>query len=181
MTKQLDLFMNNMNPYKPPKRLNTRPLRYIIAFGEGTRGMKDFKEGMVYEMIRKKAMLNCDYKIGCIAFTSDGDPEELDISKAEEPNFHNKIFRFRNIGKKVMIVEKIIYCASNGLEFLDEKKIQIGPTKHEQVAAFKDFFSLIKDAEEINGFPINHYKHSPRLVEPEYARLLIKIFNQKIT
>ena len=180
MTKQLDLFMNNMNPYKPPKRINTRPLRYIIAFSVGTRGMKDFKEGVVYEEVRMKAMLNCDYKIGCIAFTSDGDPEELDISKAEEPNFHNKIFRFRNVGKKVMIVEKIIYSASNGLDFLDEEKIQVGSTKEDQVAAFQDFYSLIKDAEAINGFPLAHHKHSSRLVEPEYARLLIKIFNQKI-
>ena len=181
MTKQLDLFMNNMNPYKPPKRRNIKPLRYIIAFSVGTQGMVDFKEGMAYEEIRKKAMFNCDYKIGCIAFTSDGDPEELDISKAEEPHFHNKIFRFRYVGKKVMIVEKILYCASNGLEFLDEKKIQIGSSKDEQVAAFEDFFSLIKDAEEINGFPLTHYKHSSRLAEPEYARLLIQIFNQKIT
>ena len=100
MTKQLDLFMNNMNPYRHPKRKNNRPLRYITAFSVGTRGMQDFKKGMAYEEIRKKAMLNCDYKIGCIAFTLDGDPEKLDISKAEDPNFHNKIFRFRNIGKK---------------------------------------------------------------------------------
>ena len=169
-----------MNPYKPPKRKNKRPLRYITAFSVGTRGMQDFKKGRAYEEIRKKAMLNCDYKIGCIAFTSDGDPEELDISKAEEPNFHNKIFRFRNVGKKVMIIEKIIYRASNGLDFLDEEKIQIGSTKKEQASAFEDFYSLIQDAEEINGFPLTHYKHSSRLAEPEYARLLIKIFNQKI-
>ena len=181
MTKQLDLFMNNMNPYRHPKRKNNKPLRYITAFSVGTRGMKDFKKGMAYEEIRKKAMLNCDYKIGCIAFTSDGDPEELDISKAEEPNFHNKIFRFRNVGKKVIIIEKIIYRASNGLDFLDEEKIQIGSTKKEQVTAFEDFYSLIKDAEQINGFPLTHQKHSSRLAEPEYARLLIKIFNQRIT
>ena len=78
-----------------------------------------------------------------------------------------------------MIIEKIIYRASNGLDFLDEEKIQIGSTKKEQASAFEDFYSLIKDAEEINGFPLTHYKHSSRLAEPEYARLLIKIFNQK--
>jgi hypothetical protein len=46
MTKQLDLFMNNMNPYRPPKRKNNKPLRYITAFSVGTRGIKDFKKGI---------------------------------------------------------------------------------------------------------------------------------------
>ena len=159
-------------------RTSTTPFNKLI---ENIKANKDEDEAVMVE----KHMEDCDFTIVCQTNDTEGNQEDIDLTKIHERSHHFKSFLFKVFNGKVFIVRKNIFgvleeysfCDSPHYAFVPAESVNIGVSNTEQRAAFKEFKELMEDAEAINGFPIYDERH--HIDRPIIRQLLVRINNSK--